>query len=147
RLAGLDGGLVTTGHGALISVDAALKMAVDARVIPVVFGAAKEIIAYGTGQRFFTEAQRLAMIARDQGCSFPGCSMPPMLCEAHHIIEWNLGGPTSIDNGTLLCGFHHREFEQMHWTCHMINGTPHWTPPDWIDPQRRPIKNRAHDPS
>jgi hypothetical protein len=29
----------------------------------------------------------------------------------------------------------------------MINGVPWWKPPDWIDPEQRPIQHpRNHDP-
>ena len=32
---------------------------------------------------------------------------PPPVCEAHHLTPWARGGPTSLDNLTLLCRFHH----------------------------------------
>ncbi len=81
-------GLVTTGHGALISVEQALSLAGEARVIPVVLTKTREITAYGDTHRIFTEGQRLAMIARDQGCSFPGCTVGPAWCQAHHITDF-----------------------------------------------------------
>ena len=46
------------------------------------------------------------MIARDLGCSFPGCTAPPAWCQAHHITDFSLTRRTSVDDGTLLCGFH-----------------------------------------
>ncbi len=101
-------GLVTTGHGALITVEQALSLAGDARVMPVVLTKTREITAYGDTHRIFTEGQRLALIARDQGCSFPGCSVGPAWCQAHHITDFAISRRTSVDDGTLLCGFHHR---------------------------------------
>ena len=74
------------------------------------------------------------MIARDLGCSFPGCTAPPAWCQAHHITDFSLTHRTSVDDGTLLCGFHHREHPRLGWTCRMIDGNPHWTPPHWLDP-------------
>jgi hypothetical protein len=138
-------GLARTGHGALISVDQALTLAGDARLMPVVLTKTREITAYGDTHRIFTEGQRLAMIARDQGCSFPGCSVGPAWCQAHHITDFAITKRTSVDDGTLLCGFHHREHPNLGWTGHMINGTPHWTPPAWIDPDQTPRRNRVHD--
>ncbi len=138
-------GLVTTGHGALISVEQALTLAGDARVIPVALTKTREITAYGDTHRIFTEGQRLAMIARDQGCSFPGCSVGPAWCQAHHITDYSITQRTSVDDGTLLCGYHHREHPTLGWTCTMTNGTPHWTPPPWIDPTQTPRRNRTHD--
>ena len=139
-------GLVSTGHGALISMEQALTLATDARLIPIIFGNAKRVAAYGSTQRIFTEGQRLAMIARDQGCSFPGCDTPPLWCQAHHITDYALGGPTTTDNGTLLCGYHHREHHNLGWTCHLSDGRPTWTPPPWIDPNQTPRHNHAHTP-
>jgi uncharacterized protein DUF222 len=138
-------GLVTTGHGALISVEQALTLAGDARLMPVVLTRTRGITAYGDSHRIFTEGQRLAMIARDQGCSFPGCSVGPAWCQAHHITDFAVSKRTSVDDGTLLCGYHHREHPNLDWTCQMINGTPHWTPPHWIDPTQTPRRNRTHD--
>ena len=125
----------------------ALSLARDARVIPIIFGTGKNVTAYGSTQRIFTEGQRLASIARDQGCSFPGCDAPPTWCQAHHIQDYALGGPTSIDNGTLLCGIHHREHQKMGWTCHMSGGIPHGTPPSWLDSDQTPRRNLMHDPT
>ena len=46
----------------------------------------------------------MALIARDAGCSFPGCTHPPQWCDRHHILDWILGGLTDLDNLTLLGG-------------------------------------------
>jgi hypothetical protein len=140
-------GLVTTGHGALISAQLALSLLGDARITPVALGEHGEITDYGSSRRFFTEGQRLAMIARDQGCSFPGCDQPPARCQAHHITDHAITGKTTVDDGTLLCGFHHREHPTLGWICHMINRIPHWTPPHWLDPTQTPSPNRAHTPA
>ena len=93
-------------------------------------------------RRIATPTQTLALIARDGGCSFPGCEVAPQWCERHHVIGWYDGGPTNIGNLTLVCGFHHHHFAQRGWQC-MINtdGLPVWIPPRWIDPQQRPIMN------
>jgi len=50
---------------------------------------------------------RRAVIKRDRHCSFPGCSLPPVRCHVHHVIPRSQGGPTRLDNLTLLCAFHH----------------------------------------
>jgi hypothetical protein len=62
---------------------------------------------------------------------------------AHY--PWAETGRTSVDQGTHLCGYHHREFENLGWTCHMRDGTPWWTPPKWVDREQTPIRNTAHD--
>ena len=139
-------GTVRSGHGAHLSVEQALTLFGDSRIMPVVLGKTRQITEYGTTHRIFTEGQRLAMIARDQGCSFPGCTAPPAWCQAHHITDFSLTRRTSVDDGTLLCGFHQREHPRLGWTCRMINGNPHWTAPHWLDPTQTPRRNRIHDP-
>jgi hypothetical protein len=140
-------GTATTGHGARISAKLATEWVTgETRVLPIRMRPTKEIAGYGTSHRLFTETQRLAMIARDQGCSFPGCTAPPLWCQSHHILDYAKGGRTSVDAGCLLCGFHHDHFAAFGWTCRMINGIPHWIPPTWIDAQQRPRRNHAHDP-
>ncbi len=137
-------GLATTAHGGLLSITAALKLAADADVIPVVLGDGGAILAHGRSKRHATPAQRRALAARDGGCSFPGCDAPPTWTETHHVTHWEHGGPTDLNNMTLLCGFHHREHEKMGWECRITNGIPEWLPPWWIDPDRKPQHNRTH---
>ena len=61
----------------------------------------------------------------------------PAWTQAHHIVAWSRGGPTTVDNGVLLCGHHHRLIHQGHWTVTIADdGQPEFTPPDWIDPHR-----------
>lgn len=33
---------------------------------------------------------------------------PTAIVDGHHIVHWIKGGPTSLDNGCLLCRRHHR---------------------------------------
>ena len=134
-----------TGHGALLSLDSVRPLLGDAQVLPVVLGTARKIEAYGDKHRIFSTNQRLAMAARDLGCSFPGCHVGPAWAEAHHVIPWRDGGTTSVDNGTLVCPTHHRHFEENGWDCVMLHGVPHWIPPAWIDPDRVPRRNTVHE--
>ena len=52
------------------------------------------------------------MRARDQGiCQFPGCQSRGFL-HLHHIKHWAQGGPTALDNLTLLCSSHHGDVHE-----------------------------------
>ncbi len=137
-------GLATTGHGGLLSIPAALKMAADADIIPVVLSDAGGILNYGRSKRHGTPSQRRVLAARDGGCSFPGCDAPPTWTETHHVIAWEHNGVTDLNLLTLLCGYHHREHQKMGWECRMTNGVPEWLPPWWIDPDRTPQRNTTH---
>ena len=139
-------GYATTGHGALIPINTALDLATNGETLGIVFDPHGGIHDYGQRERIVPPAMRLALIARDKGCTFPDCDRPPAWTQAHHFIAYADGGPTSLDNCGLLCGYHHREFAQHGWTGTIINGIPHWTPPHWLDPTQTPRRNTMHDP-
>ena len=137
-------GVATTSHGGTITIPAALRLAADADVIPVVLADGGGILTYGRAKRHATKHQRRALAARDGGCTFPGCDAPPEWCQAHHIQAWENGGPTNLDNLTLVCGFHHREHRRQGWDCQITDGVPEWLPPWWIDTDRTPQHNHTH---
>ena len=92
----------------------------------------------GRGSRLFTEAQRRAMVVRDGGCIWPGCSAPPAWCEAAHLAPWFPHGRTDLDNGALMCAGHHRRFDHDGWALRRRDGIPYLIPPPWLDPLQAP---------
>jgi hypothetical protein len=141
-------GTATTGHGVVLAADTAKAWADgENRVIGAIFNHTYGVEELTTTARFFTTKQRYALIARDHGCAFPGCDTPPQRCEAHHITEREHSGPTSIDNGVLLCRFHHHQIiHNTDWQIVMINQVPHFIPPKLLDPERKPRRNHMHHP-
>lgn len=101
--------LLNTGEQ--ISAGEARRLACDAQILPVVMGAESVPLDVGRERRLFTSHLRALLIARDQGCAFPGCHVGPAECEAHHRRPWWAGGETSLDNGVLQCKFHHHVVE------------------------------------
>ena len=100
------------------------------------------VLSLGRTRRVASPNLTLALYARDRGCSFPGCQHPPQWCQRHHIRPWADGGQTNLNNMTLLCGYHHREFATRGWTCQLNpDGIPQWIPPTWIDPHQQPLTN------
>jgi hypothetical protein len=95
-----------------LSPSAVRRLACEAGIVPMVLGAQSEVLDLGYTRRHFTPAQRRALAARDHGCSYPGCTVPPMWCQAHHVTHWLHGGPTDLRNGALLCGRHHTVVHQ-----------------------------------
>jgi hypothetical protein len=90
-----------------ITADQARRLACTAGIIPAVLGGRSEILDLGRTQRLFTSAQRKALRLRDRRCRAAGCTIPATWCEAHHLKPWALGGETNLDDGVLLCSFHH----------------------------------------
>ena len=97
----------TLSSGAPIGPETARRLACDATIIPMVLGAHSEILDVGRTKRLVTPAQRRALEFRDRGCVFAGCQAPNWWCDAHHLLEWALDGPTDLDNLGLLCERHH----------------------------------------
>ena len=65
-------------------------------------------VEVGVTTRLFTGATRRAIELRDRECTHPYCDAPAQHCQADHIIEYAHDGPTTQDNGRLLCPFHNR---------------------------------------
>jgi hypothetical protein len=87
-------------------------MSCDASVIPAVLNSKGEPLDVGRAQRAFPSSIRRAVILRDGGCAYPGCNMPHIYSEIHHIQPWQEHGPTSLDNAVMLCRFHHMVIHQ-----------------------------------
>lgn len=131
------------GYGTLDSghhVDAATvrRWACDAEIVPMVLGSRSEPLDVGRAQRTAPDAIRRALNLRDGGCAFPGCTRRPRRCQAHHIRWFEHDGVTALANMCLLCRFHHQLVHHGHWTIAMIDGRPWFTPPWFIDTDRRP---------
>lgn len=134
-------GLAATSFGQLLHVDQALRLADQACIGWIVHNSRGGILNYGTTRRIATDKQSLALIARDQGCAFPGCTEPPERTEKHHIIPWAQGGSTDLDNLCLLCDYHHDRIDTGGWQITMRDGAPWFTPPAWIDAEQTPRRN------
>jgi len=143
-LAAPSSGLAVLGHGQVVPIADLLRMAGEAEIVPVVLCDGGGVLAYGRERRLATKGQRLALAARDGGCSFPGCDRPAAWCEVHHVRAWVNDGHTDIDNLVLLCPHHHRWFEGAGWVVRLRGGVPEWLPPTWLDPERTPRRNTAH---
>ena len=80
---------------------------------------------------------RLALTARDRGCTFPGCDRPrpgptpttssptPTAARPRSTTAPSSAATTTANSPTRLAR-------------PMINGRPHWIPPTWIDPTQTP---------
>jgi hypothetical protein len=94
-------------------------MACNADLVPILVDENHHPLDVGDTQYEFPPKIRTAIIARDQGCTYPGCGAPAPWCDAHHLIRFRDDGPTSVDNGALLCGRHHRYVHALALTGHV----------------------------
>lgn len=68
---------------------------------------------------------RRLLAARDRSCRFPGCGATRFL-HAHHVVHWQHGGATDLDNLLLLCNHHHRTVHEHDWELRPA-GRGRWT--------------------
>jgi hypothetical protein len=129
-------GTATLDYGQHISAAGARRMACDCKVIPVVLGGDSEPLDVGRAQRTVPMGIRRAVMARDGGCSFPGCDRPPGLCEAHHVRHWIDGGVTAAHNCCLLCAAHHQQVHRQNWDITIRGGHVEFRPPAIIGPDQ-----------
>lgn len=130
----LRGELATAGRtddGLEMAPSVVRRMACDADIIPVALGSSGQVLDVGRSRRLVTTPIWTALVVRDRHCAFPGCRRPPIMCHAHHIVPWALGGATKLSNLVLLCGHHHRLIHQTPWRVRLgeDSALPEFCPP------------------
>ncbi|WP_419921734.1 hypothetical protein [Candidatus Poriferisodalis sp.] len=133
-----DGQLVRPGmteSGTEFTVFELRKLACDAGIIPAVLNGRSEVLDIGRITRTIPPQIRRALIARDQGCVWPGCDKAPINCVGHHIWHWIDGGPTSVPNLASLCHRHHHNLHQHNLELHPPGDSTDWT---WTQAEASP---------
>ena len=131
-------------NGTPLPARALRHLACDAQILPAIFDGASVPLDLGRARRKASPAQRAALIARDKHCI--GCGAKAAWCQSHHIVHWADGGPTNIDNMTLLCSRCHQKVHDQDWTVHKTSaGRYSLRPPptQWGQPPRQPNRQRT----
>ncbi|WP_328810202.1 HNH endonuclease signature motif containing protein [Rhodococcus sp. NBC_00294] len=148
-------GLGLTATGSTVPVADVVRLAAEAHHYLHVFDRATgSTLHFARARRCASTDQRLALFARDRGCTGPGCSAPASRCEAHHVDDWAAGGLTDIDDLALACDVHHPLVGERagQWATstappsHPYPGTVLWHPPAVIDEGRHGIPNHLNFP-
>lgn len=98
-----------TEDGHDISPETLARLCCDATLRKVVLDADGVPINVGRKYRTATDAQWAALKAAYSSCAWQGCTAPLNWCQAHHIKEWEHGGPTDLENLVPLCSRHHHQ--------------------------------------
>ena len=93
----------------------------------------------GRNTRLANRAQRRALRGLYRSCAIPGCTVGYDRCKLHHIIWWNNGGTTDLNNLLPVCSMHHTRIHndgciielgpQRELTLRLTDGTIHTTGP------------------
>lgn len=137
--AGGQGGLVETDAGAQLTAAQAVSLAGRRSwFLSALRDGREELrridINRGRERRLASAIQRLVLYAAHGGCTHPGCERPAAGCQAHHVVSWSEGGPTTVSNLALACPTHHGWISDCPGSWRTVPdparpGMPRWIPP------------------
>ncbi|GAT08146.1 HNH endonuclease signature motif containing protein [Mycolicibacterium novocastrense] len=136
-----------TGGGSLLPMSEVIRQASSAHHYLAIFDDHTEEILYlGRAKRLASKAQRLALFARDHGCTRPGCTASAYQCQVHHgDNDWAAGGQTNIDELTLACSPDNRRVKPGGWRTYIRkDGRTAWLPPPQLDNGQARVNNYHH---
>jgi hypothetical protein len=129
-------GIGVTGGGTVVPISDVIRMAAHANHYLAVFdratGSALDLFR---ARRVASPAQRIMLIARDGGCTKPGCTVGAYGCQVHHAVtDWARGGNTNVDEMGLACGPDNRLVDEGGYTTTITDrGDVEWQPPPGLD--------------
>jgi hypothetical protein len=129
-------GVGVTGGGTIIPIGDLIKLAARANHWLAVFdkatGSALELFR---ARRVASPAQRIMLIARDGGCTKPGCTVPAYGSQVHHAArDWAQDGQTNVDELGLACGPDNRMVGPGGWQTRInTDNDVEWIPPADLD--------------
>jgi hypothetical protein len=110
-----DHTICETEHGVELTDAAVRRLACNGHLHPVI-SVNGVVINAGRDMRLANRAQRRALRAMYRCCAMPGCDVDFTKCEIHHILPWELGGPTDLINLLPLCSRHHHLVHELGWS-------------------------------
>ena len=120
-----------TVSGIPLPVQTVQRLCCEAEVLPVALRGSAEPLHVGTAVRTATRAQRRALAAVHRTCIHPHCSVSFEHCQIHHVVPWERGGPTDLDNLVPLCSRHHHLVHEGLWRIDLHpDRSITWTQPD-----------------
>jgi len=137
-------GRARTAGGTRIPLPVLIRWAANSHHYLAVFDRAKPLALFHT-KRLANLAQRIMLLAKDGGCTRPGCDVPGYHTQAHHASGWTNTHVTDIHDLSLACGPDNRLAEKGWTTRKNANGDTEWLPPAHLD-HGQPRINTFHHP-
>jgi hypothetical protein len=144
-----DGFGTIEGSGERVSLRTVERLLCSGESIRMGFDESGNVLDLEAEQRLYSKRQREVLSVKFGGCMHPGCERPPSWCEAHHILQWARDrGKTVIENGILLCRWHHLKYHNEGYEIEHDAGGAYWlVPPESVDPKENripmPLKSNA----
>ena len=85
-------------------------------------------------------------LARDRGCTRPGCTVAGANCQVHHAVsDWADDGQTNVDDLTLACPAENRMVKPGGWrTRKRKDGRTESIPPPHLDSGQARVNDYHH---
>ena len=128
-------GWATTAGGSRLTMSDVIRLGSHAVHYLVIFDGRGRALWLGRSKRIASADQRIVLVARDRGCTRPGCTASAYDCQAHHLGRgWRNGTDTNIDDLGQACGPDNVMADQFDWTTVLNdNGRVEWHPPPALD--------------
>lgn len=104
-----------TSDGAPVPPASIRRLLCTGRVTPVIVDTNGVTLNAGRTIRHANRSQRRALRAMYRCCAFGDCDIAFDRCEIHHLVPWELGGPTDLHNLLPLCSRHHHVVHEAGW--------------------------------
>jgi hypothetical protein len=148
-------GVGVTGGGTIIPIRDVIRLGSHAHHSLAVFdGATGSALELFRTRRVASPAQRIMLIARDGGCTKPGCPVPAYGTQVHHAArDWADNGQTNVDELGLACGPDNRSVGPGGWTTRInAHNDVEWIPPQHLDTGQTRVNDyhrpeRLHPPT
>ncbi|WP_199254129.1 HNH endonuclease signature motif containing protein [Mycolicibacterium mengxianglii] len=139
-------GLAVTAGGTKMPMRDVIRLASHAYHYLCIFDDDGVPLHLGRSKRLASPGQRIVLLAKDRGCTAPGCAASGYQCQVHHATrDWKQGGRTDIEDLTLACGPHNRLIENTGWTTgKRADGITEWVPPPELDCGQSRINTYHH---
>jgi hypothetical protein len=137
------------GQDEPVSMDTVQRLLCGGDAIRMGFDRHGNVLDLEAEQRLFSKRQREVLAVKFGKCMDPNCDRPPSWTEAHHILQWVRDkGKTLIQNGILLCKWHHLKYHNQGYEIEIDDNGDYWQiPPKSVDPEQKrvamPLKSTA----
>uniref|UniRef100_UPI003989CCA9 HNH endonuclease signature motif containing protein n=1 Tax=Paeniglutamicibacter sp. TaxID=1934391 RepID=UPI003989CCA9 len=132
-----------TTHGQQLTPAELRQGLCNGGVIPAVLGGESRILDLGREERLFPDYMRELILGLYGGCIFPGCTVPPELCEIDHDDLWESGGTTNVNQGRPMCSnHHHARHTGLIDVVRDTDGLFSVILPRFMDPEQKPRRNK-----